>query len=132
MSLLSSVTDKNGNKLSEKKSERKKPEPTEPSEKVRKFLNEQIEPQIKKHGKKVSLTLTQLKKKSTKLVENEFSIISEPFKSCSKVGHNVVGVPFYKVYAFKIFVEETNICESYTDEKGVEHFAKDEIKESKK
>ena len=131
MSLLSHVTDSNGNKLTKRETKRTAKEPTEVQEIIKRDALKLIEKRIKSDGIKVNGTITQLKTRNTKQL-NEDCVIMSKAKKAQKVGKNKVGVPFYTEYRLKIFVEETNICQEYTEilENGdeVKHVAKDEIK----
>ena len=136
MSLLSHVKDKNGNTLKPREATRTTKEPTELQEIIRRDINKLISDRVKKDGVKVDATITQLKTKTTKQLNDTFVIMSGANKP-QKIGkNNDVGVPFFTEYRFKLFIDETNITEEYTEvgENGDEvlHVAKDELKENAK
>tara|TARA_Y100000296_G_C5140432_1_gene240675 strand:- start:92 stop:493 length:402 start_codon:yes stop_codon:yes gene_type:complete len=132
MSLLSHVTDSNGNKLTKRETTRTTKEPTEVQEIIKRDALKLIAKRVKSDGVKVNGTITQLKTRNTKQMNDEFVLMSD-VKKAQKVGKNTVGIPFFTEYRIKVFVEETNICEEYTEvlDNGdeVKHVAKDEIKD---
>ena len=132
MSLLDQVTDSNGHILTKRETTRTTKEPTEVQEIIKRDALKLIAKRVKSDGVKVNGTITQLKTRNTKQMNDEFVLMSDVKKS-QKVGKNTVGVPFFTEYRIKVFVEETNICEEYTEvlDNGdkVKHVAKDEIKD---
>ena len=135
MSMLSSIKDKNGNVLVKSTTSKAPKNPSEPKEKARLKINNSFSAIEKEFGVKVNANITKIKTSSDANIVEAYKIVSKPIKANEKVGKNVISVPFYKVYELKLFVEETNVCESYEevlqDGTKVLHKAKDELKDSK-
>ena len=132
MSMLSSIKDKNGNVLVKSTTSKAPKNPSEPKEKARLKINKSFSAIEKEFGVKVNANITRIKTSSDANLVEAYKIVSEPIKANEKVGKNVISVPFYKVYELKLFVEETNVCESYEevlqDGTIIKHSAKDELK----
>ena len=132
MSMLSSIKDKNGNVLVKSTTSKAPKNPSEPKEKARQEINNTFGTIEKKFGVKVNANITKIKTSSDANIVEAYKIVSKPIKANEKVGKNVISVPFYKVYELKLFVEETNVCESYEevlqDGTIIKHSAKDELK----
>ena len=132
MSMLSNIKDKNGNVLTKSTTTKAPKNPSEPKEKARLKINKSFSAIEKEFGVKVNANITRIKTSSDANIVEAYKIISTPIKANEKVGKNVISVPFYKVYELKLFVEETNVCESYEevlqDGTIIKHSAKDELK----
>ena len=130
--MLSSIKDKNGNVLVKSTTSKAPKNPSEPKEKARLKINKSFSAIEKEFGVKVNANITRIKTSSDANLVEAYKIVSEPIKANEKVGKNVISVPFYKVYELKLFVEETNVCESYEevlqDGTIIKHSAKDELK----
>ena len=132
MSMLNNIKDKNGNVLTKSTTSKAPKNPSEPKEKARLKINKSFSAIEKEFGVKVNANITRIKTSSDANLVEAYKIVSEPIKANEKVGKNVISVPFYKVYELKLFVEETNVCESYEevlqDGTIIKHSAKDELK----